>query len=248
MKKIILLLLVLSSFLFAGKTIELAGDKDYPPYSYSENGVAKGIYVDIIKLAFSKIDAYDVKFNMMAWKKAITMTKKGMVVGFFPPYYTKSRTKWTKYSEPILEETTIIFAKDKILKNKVSFPKDFFGLTVCLNRGFDIAVMGKKDFIKAVQYKKITVTEASKNKDCLSRVKRGIADFYINDQFISLSGFDMIKRGSKVKINLGHIGFTLKTKRYPFMKDLESKLNSVIKKMKLNGEIDKIAKQYRKAL
>lgn len=31
-----------SASLFAVQVIELAGDKSYPPYSYSEKGVAKG--------------------------------------------------------------------------------------------------------------------------------------------------------------------------------------------------------------
>lgn len=244
MKKIILLLFTLSSFLFAVEVVELAGDKSYPPYTYSENGIAKGIYVDIIKSAFSKLDGYDVKFKMMAYKKAISMTKKGKIIGFFPPYYSGRRATWTKFSEPILKETTIVFARDETLKGKNSFPKDFYGMTVCLNRGFGQEVMAGEKFTKAVKSKQIKLIEANNNKDCLNRIKRKKADFYINDQLIDISGFDMIKKGMDVKSNAGHIGFTLKTKSYPFIQDLQKKFNKVIKQMKKSGEIDSIMKTY----
>jgi polar amino acid transport system substrate-binding protein len=244
MKKLFLVLTI-STFLFAGQVVELAGDKSYPPYSYSENGVAKGAYVDILKSAFSKIDSYDIKFKMMAYKKAINMIKKGKVIGFFPPYYSDERTTWTKFSEPILEEKTIVFAREEILKNIKSFPKDFYGMTVCLNRGFGQEVMGGVEFVKAIKSKKITLIEANKNKDCLNRIKRKIADFYINDQLIDISDFKMIKKGIAVKSNSGHIGFTLKTKKYPFINDLQIKIDKVIKEMKRSGEIDKMIKKYK---
>ena len=32
--------------------------------------IAKGVYVDVIKAAFDKMPDYDVKFNMVAWKKS----------------------------------------------------------------------------------------------------------------------------------------------------------------------------------
>lgn len=243
MKKLLIILALCS--LLSAQVVELAGDKSYPPYSYSEKGVAKGVYVDIIKSAFAKIDGYDVKFKMMAWKKAISMTKKGKVIGFFPPYYSKKRAEWLKFSESILDEKTIIYAKEKTLKNKKSFPKDFYGMKVCLNRGFTPQVMGGDALTKAVESKKIILIEANKNRDCLNRIKRNMVDFYINDQFIDISEFDMIKRGMKVKANQGYIGFTLEVKKYPFIEDLQLKINEIIKQMKKNGEIEKIAKKYR---
>ena len=244
MKKLLLIGLFVSN-IFANETITLSGDMNYPPYSYKENGIAKGVYVDIIKSAFSKMPKYSVQFNMMAWKRAIALTKKGKIVGFFPPYYSKERTAWTKFSEPILEETSVIFAKDKTLKGKKDFPKDFYGTTLCINRGFTTTTQGGTELTKAVENKKIKLIEANNNNDCLSRVKRDIADFYINDQLIDISKFKSIKRGMKTNVNLGHIGFTLKESRYPFMKDLQEKFNTTIKQMKLSGEIDTILQSYK---
>ncbi len=239
-----ILLGLLAGSLFASQTVELSGDMNYPPYSYKESGKAKGVYVDIIQTAFSKIPEYDVTFKMMAWKRAISITKKGKTVGFFPPYYSDERTSWIKYSEPIASETSVVFAKNKTLKTKQKFPDDFYGSTVCLNRGFTL-MTGGHAFKKAIEDKKIKLIEANNNKDCLTRVKRDMADFYINDQLIDISAFPSIKRGMNTKVNFGHIGFTLKDSKYPFMKDLQDKFNSTIKQMKTDGTIDKIVQKYK---
>ena len=236
---------LLSGSLFASQLVELAGDRNYPPYSYVENGKEKGVYVDIIKKAFSKIEGYDIKFNMMAYKRAINMTKQGKIIGFFPPYYGKERTNWTKFSEPILAETTIVFAKESFLKNKKIYPEDFYGTTVCLNRGFNQLLLGGEKFTKAIKDKKLNLIEGNDNKACLNRVVRGVADFYINDQLIDTSMFPSIVKGMKVKDNFAHIGFTLKVDKYSYIKDLETKLNKTIKEMKKSGQIDEILNKYR---
>ena len=240
----LVLLGLLANSLFATQTIELLGDKSYPPYSYKENGNAKGVYVDVIKSAFAKIPEYNVKFKMVAWKRAIAMTKKGISIGFFPPYYSQERTSWSKFSEPIIDETSSVYAKETTLKGKVNFPKDFIGLTVCMNRGFT-PMTGGKEFADALKKKQIKLIEANSNKDCLARVKRGLADFYINDQLIDISSFPVIKRGMEVNSNFGHIGFTLQESKYPFMKDLQAKFNTIIKQMKKDGSIDKIVQKYK---
>jgi polar amino acid transport system substrate-binding protein len=237
--------IVLISNIFASQTIELAGDSNYPPYSYVENGKAKGVYVDILKTAFNKTEKYDIRFNMMAWKKAIALTKAGKVAGFFPPYFAEDRKKWTKFSTPILAETTIVFAKEETLKNKKDYPKDFYGLTACFNRGFDTESVGGKAFAKAIKNKKIKLIEANDNKGCLNIVKRGIADFYINDQLIDTSLFTSIKKGLRVKEDFGYIGFTLKTQKHPYMKDLQNTINNIIEQMKKNGEIERILHTYK---
>lgn len=231
--------------LYGTQIVELSGDKGYPPYSYEENGIAKGVYVDILKKAFDKIEDYEVKFNMVAYKRAISMVKSGLTVAFFPPYYGKERIKWTKFSVPILAERTIVFSKREILKEKVNYPEDFYGMKVCLNRGFNKSLLGGEKFAKAIGEKKLILIEGNDNKACLNRVVRGMADFYINDQLIDTSRFKSIVKGMKAKDNFGHIGFTLKTEKYPYIEDLEMKLNDVIKQMKLSGEIESILKKYK---
>ena len=238
--------ILLSCNIYAAQTVELAGDMNYQPYSYIEDGIAKGVYVDIIKEAFNKMPNYDLKLNMMAFKRAIQMTKQGKIIGFFPPYYGKSRTLWTKFSEPILAETIILFGKEKTLKENTNYPEDFYGKAVCLNRGFNQSLLGGEKFEQAIKSKKIQLIEGNDNKACLNRVNRGIADIYINDQLIDTSIFPDIKKGMKIKGNFGHIGFTLKKDNYKYIDDFESTFNKTIKQMKKNGQIEKILNKYKK--
>ncbi len=243
MKKIIVGILIATS-LFAAQVVELACDKGYPPYSYKDGKVAKGAYVDVIKAAFDKIPEYDVKFKAMAWKKVMTNARKGKVIGFFPPYFNKEREAWTKFSEPILPETTVVFAKDKVNNKKVKFPEDFLGLTVCMNRGFGLSTMGGDKFAKMVDSGSIDIKWGNNNKVCLNQVKKNKADFYINDQLIDTKKFPSIKRGLQAQKNNGYIGFTLKG-NYSYKDDVRKKFNKVIVQMKKDGEVEKILKKYK---
>ncbi len=244
MKKI-LISAAIASTLFGATTIELTCDKGYKPYSYKEGKDAKGVYVDVIKSAFAKMPDYDVKFKPLAWKKVQSLVKSGKSVGFFPPYYNKKRTAWTKFSEPILGETIVVFALAKTLETKKNFPEDYKGLTLCMNRGFQAVNFGNATFLKMVENKEIKIKRGNDNKVCLRQVAKKKADFYLNDQLIDTKEFPDIKRGVATKNNDGFIGFTLKTKNYPYMEDLQTKFNKTIKDMKASGEIDKILKTYK---
>lgn len=243
MKKIIIIL-TFGSLLFGATTVELTCDKGYPPYSYKEDKITKGVYVDVIKSAFSKMPDYDVKFKPLAWKKAGSLVKKGKAVGFFPPYYNESKTAWTNFSEPILGETAVVFALAKTLETRKNFPQDYKGLTLCMNRGFAVENFGNVKFKEMLDKKEIKLKWGNDNKVCLRQVAKKKADFYLNDQLIDTKAFLNIKRGVATKNNDGYIGFTLKEKKFPYLKDLQTKFNKVIRDMKASGEIDKILKSY----
>jgi len=245
MSKKLIGLFLLAGSLLSAQVIELSGDKAYPPYSYFEKGEAKGAYVDVIKSAFDKIPGYEVKFNMVAWKKAIALTKQGKTAGFFPPYFNDKRTAWTKFSEPVIAEVTGLFAKEETVAGKSNFPDDFHGMTLCLNRGFSALSMGGVKLEKAIADGTIKLIEGSTNKACLSRVDRGIADVYLNNELMDTSSFPMVKKVIDIKENSGYVGFTLKTASYPFMADVMVKFNTVIKDMKKSGEVEKILQNYK---
>ena len=125
------LVLVLAIVLFgqsivsAKQQMTIYGDGNYPPYSYEEDGQPKGIYVEILKSAFSKMTDYDVTINMVPWTRGLLYVKNGDVAALFPPYYVEERDPWMLFSEPILEEQVVIFGKSKNLKGKTKWPEDF---------------------------------------------------------------------------------------------------------------------------
>ena len=47
------------------------GDDAYPPYSYAENGIARGIYSDILRRVFEDMPGYKIKIVPIPWKRGL---------------------------------------------------------------------------------------------------------------------------------------------------------------------------------
>jgi len=247
-----LIWLILTIFLFnqnpifAKQQVIIYGDDNYPPYSYKENGVAKGIYVDILKKAFSQIKNYNVTIKMVPWKRGLNYIKTGKGIAIFPPYFIDKRTTWMLYSEPILQEQVVVFGTAEKLKGKVKWPEDFYGFTFGINRGFALSGLGGKKLEKAVKDGKIKIQEANSNKLNFKKLENNRIDFYLNDKKINISQFPSIKRGIFTVSNWGHLGFTKKDKNFVFLSDFQKKFNQEIKKMKESNAIKKIVETYMK--
>ncbi|MDY0360402.1 MAG: transporter substrate-binding domain-containing protein [Desulforegulaceae bacterium] len=236
--------LVFFSNSFAREVV-LLGDSGYPPYSFEENGEAKGIYVDVIKRIFERIDGYEVKFTMLPWKRCIDEIKKGEAIAFFPPYYSEEREDWLVYSKPILEEQTIVFGKEGKIKNKNIWPDDFYNSTIGLNAGFDHETMGGKKFANAIKMGMIKVEEAKNNELNLKKLSVDRIDFYINDKMIDISKFPEIKRGVVVKVNWGYLGFTKDDFKFSsYYEDFKIKFNQAVTEIQKTDEIEQVIKKY----
>jgi len=67
--------------------VEIYADDSYPPYSYNEGGELKGIYTEILKKAFSRMEGYKVKINAVPWKRALSYIERGKGFAIYPPYH-----------------------------------------------------------------------------------------------------------------------------------------------------------------
>ena len=243
-----LLILNITSFCIAGpkQQVVVYGDSGYPPYSYLENNVPKGVYVDILQRAFSKMTDYEVTIKMKPWKRGINSVKNGSVIALFPPYYSDERTLWMSFSEPIIEEQVVVFGKAEKLAGKTKWPDDFYNSIFGMNRGFNPTSMAGYRFASAIQAGLIGLEEANNNEMNLKKLSAGRIDFYLNDTFIDTGKFPAVERGIVVKNNFGYLGFTRKYEGYPYITDFKTQFNTVIKQMKEAKEIDKILEIYTK--
>ena len=57
-------------------------DNNYAPYSYEEGVAVKGIYSEILKSAFSRIDGYKVKIKSVPWKRGCYIQGLSATLGF----------------------------------------------------------------------------------------------------------------------------------------------------------------------
>lgn len=143
---------------WAKQAVTVVGDASYPPYSYVEDGQPKGIYVDILKKAFSKMTGYDVAIKMLPWKSGINKIKTGTQAAIFPPYYSEKRVPWMSLSEPILKEEIVVFGTAEKLKGKTVWPDDFYGSKIGLNFGYSPEANGGKNSSKPLKAARLNWT------------------------------------------------------------------------------------------
>jgi polar amino acid transport system substrate-binding protein len=228
----------------ASQNVTIYGDKSYPPYSYFENGEAKGIYVDIIRRVFDDLPDYNVTFEMVPWKRSIDGVKSGEFAAFFTPYFSEKRTSWVSYSEAILQEQVIVFGQKENMKGKVKWPEYFYYSTIGLNNGFGVEVMGGKDFVQAVDDGHIKIKHTGDSTANLKKLDAQRIDFYLNDKLTDISNYSSVSRGIVIKDNSGYLGFTKKAEAFPFLSDLFGKFNMAMKELKAEGAVQEIVNTY----
>ncbi|MCG9595554.1 ABC transporter substrate-binding protein [Vibrio sp. Isolate25] len=233
------------------------GDDSYPPYSYSENGIAKGIYSDILRRVFEEMPGYEIKLVPIPWKRGLKMLKVGQGFALYPPYYYSDKRLYiSPYSKPILDEEVVVFCNSDSVKTRSlsRWPSDYFGLKVGVNEAF---ALGGKQFWDAVKAGKITLLEAKGNRPNLTNLHDKKIDCYMNDR---LSILWEIKRmtqegllpedwqltlGAVVSAEQGYLGFTNREPdNYPFKQDFVKQFNHNLVKLQEQGEIEAIIKAY----
>jgi len=258
---IVLLLSLLSLPAYAQKQIiavTIYADDAYPPYSYSENGEAKGIYYQILIKAFAQMPNYKVTIQPVPWKRGLKLLEKGAGFALYPPYKrSKERSYIEPYSTPILEEEVAAFCNSDTLKNTDSlvWPSSFRNLTIGINQGFST---GGEAFWKMVRRGDISVESANSNKQNILKLLLRRVDCYINDRGSILWGlktirgdnqysnmeFSDIEEKTTISSEYGHLGYTKHASYYPFKQSFIKNFNHVIEKMLNDGSIEQISNQF----
>lgn len=82
--------------------------EDYPPYEYVEDYQVKGINIDIIREAFSRMGLAPI-FEPRPWKRAILQLKQGEILALSSGFKTEEREQFVFYpSEPLAMETNVV--------------------------------------------------------------------------------------------------------------------------------------------
>ncbi len=233
-------------------------DNNFPPYSYEEGGAVKGIYSEILKTAFSRMDGYKVNIKAVPWKRGLNYLERGEGFALYPPYHhTKERPYMWPYSLPILDEKVVVFCTKEILENpRPRWPEDYYGLTIGNNSGFEI---GGDKFWRAVREGKIKVREARGNVENLRNLFRKRIDCHMNDRLSILWELKRLKEsgkfhgapklieGATISIEQGFLGYTDRDNhKFLYKADFVKKLDAVIYEMRRSGELKRIIDEYLK--
>lgn len=263
MRKLITILIVLIASPVLGENIEVTihVDGDYRPFSYSDKGEAKGMYIDVLRTAFSRMKGFDVKMQPVPWKRGKKMMETGRGFGLTPVFFHGHDWPYLyPYSLPFYTETIIALCQESVLKSPgKNWPQDYIGLKVGNVAGFD--GWGGEEFRMLVQQGKIQYEEAKGSKENILKLAYGRLDCIMMEEkafdfvFKQLKASGAYIEGQHVPIKkcavIGqdpvYIGYSMPARKagtYPFQFDFMQAFDSVIYKMAKNGEIDQIMNAY----
>ncbi|HEY0063928.1 MAG TPA: transporter substrate-binding domain-containing protein [Telluria sp.] len=257
--------LLASLWLVCGNPLALAADipvtiyadAGYQPYSYADaNGKAAGLYAEIVKAAFARMQGYRIDIKPVPWKRGMAMLKNGTGFALYPPYMNLKEEPFTwPYSLPLFEEIVVaVCTKEVAARPRPRWPEDFYGLRIGNNAGF---LVGGDAFNEAVKTGKLKMEDAADTRTNILKLGMKRIDCYINDRIsIRLTQNQLIREGKLptgpagyeavvIAREQGFLGFTDRDDgRFPYKTDFLKQFDAIIYDMRRTGEIERIAHNF----
>jgi polar amino acid transport system substrate-binding protein len=238
--------------------ITIYSDDSYPPYSYQENGEAKGIYIEILKVAFSRLEGYSVTIEPVNWKRGLGYIESGVGFGLVPPYYRPDIRPWMDISVPILDESLAVFCTADVLETpRPNWPQDYEGLTIGNNLGFSLFKETPEELKSGYN---ITIENADGSETNLLKLANEEIDCYGNDRLSILWLLQQLKErgkynpdgaqseiveGATLSSEKGYVGYTNTDKgAFTYKADFMAQMDKILTAMKDSGEIQQIVDKF----
>ena len=242
---------------FTKINLSIIGDRNYAPYSYEEDNIAKGLYVDILTTVFDQLGDYHVNLSMEPWKRGLSMIKEGTNLAIFPPYYwPEKRAYISVYSEPIYKEQVVsICHKSLVTSHSMQWPADYIGLKIGTNRGF---LSPGAEFFELVKAGKIDLVETQNSERAIRLLSLKRIDCYVNskltinwtiNKLIKSTAYkslaDDLLYASVISENNAYIGYSKRyLEQHPAQIDFIEEVDHIIRKMREEGVLGKILKDF----
>ncbi|MBT3310327.1 MAG: transporter substrate-binding domain-containing protein [Gammaproteobacteria bacterium] len=240
--------------------VQVYADQDYPPYSYIEQGEVKGIYTEVVKRVFDRMEGYRVSIAALPWKRGLSYIEQGKGFAIFPPYHRPQQRPYIwPYSMPILDERVVVFCTEEVLNRLIrpNWPEDYYGLKIANNAGYKL---GGDAFWSAVKAGKIKLQESGGNRSNLMKLGLKRVDCYMNDRISILFELKNLKsqglydeggrharlaEGATITLEQGFLGITDRDGgAFSYKEDFLKKFNTVIYEMRKSGELNRILESF----
>ncbi|MBB6211001.1 substrate-binding periplasmic protein [Novispirillum itersonii] len=236
----------------AAQEVILYGDDAYPPYSYLEEGIPSGVYVQILRAAFDRLPEYSLTIRMLPWRRSLKMLEQGEAVGLFPPYRRPEERPYIgAYSVPMATESLVVYCAADVARavSGKTFPADYAGLTFGNNAGFRV---GGPAFEAMQQAGMLTVNESAGTALNLKMLLAGRVQCYINDRLairVTLnrlgSDGDGVMETAVIREEPAYIGWSKPAlETVDWLPELTRRLDAVLEAMQVDGSIDRIIGSY----
>jgi polar amino acid transport system substrate-binding protein len=216
---------------------------EYPPYEYTDNGIIKGIAVEIVKETF-KIMGHEVKIEIWPWARSIEMLKNGDVDGIFTFFKTPER------------EDFALFSKESIISQKISLwvHKDsdivFNGDLSSLQK-YSFGVVRKTSygakFDTAAKNRALKIIESYTIRECINQLANNRIDIWVSNHDGAV--FELKKNGKYrdvkeltplIQDTPSYVAFSKKRN----LEGLRNDFDKALGQLKKSGRYDRIIKEY----
>jgi len=192
------------------------------PFSYEENGVPKGAYVESLMRVLKRMPGYQVQIRFAPWARAVEEARTGNSAGVLGVYYRPTERPFLNHSKTIFREEVAVHCNRDSVANRTftTYPDDFTGLRFGNQRGylapgprfFALAREGKIEIVEGQELyalvKKMLVGEI----DCVVN-----PSVVINEALVTLEAQGIpermrykSRRVMAVKTETVHLGFSKK--------------------------------------
>ncbi|MFE8071803.1 transporter substrate-binding domain-containing protein [Marinobacteraceae bacterium S3BR75-40.1] len=236
-------------------------DANYQPFSYrNEDGKAEGIYIDILREAFSRMEGFQVTLEPVPWERGKLMMQKGEGFALAPAFYHGHDWPYLfPYSQPFYTETIIAVCNAELVENKQrQWPQDYIGLTVGNIAGFD--GWGGFEFWKLVHQGKIRYEEARSTNLNILKLVKGHIDCIMMENLAFDHQMRQIKASGRYHasdveprkaaligrdpVYIGYSKPAMQSGKYPWAFEFMQAFDSTIYQMHKNGDIGRIIQRY----
>lgn len=241
-------------------TVTLLSDDGYPPYAFARNGMAAGIYPDILRAAATQLRGYRLVLEARPWKRALAAVESGEAIGVLPPYYRPAERPYlASYSVPILAEKVVVYCREAVLSRpRPIWPDNYYGLRIGRNLGY---LVGGEAFYLAAKAGRLKQEEARDTRQNLQKLIHQRLDCYLNDEIAIQSELADLARqneylparhgrivaGTTISAEHGYIGYRIEDERFPYLNDFRQQLDRALQRLQANGEIPRIVARYAEA-
>ncbi len=264
MKKFLIFwMIVFASTLHAADIpVEIHVDANYKPFSFDDNGVAKGIYIDVLKAAFAQMEGFDVTLTPVPWQRGKKLMEAGRGFGLAPAFFHGHDWPYLyPYSLPFYTETILAVCNKKVLpESRPNWPQDYIDLKIGNVAGFD--GWGGAEFRALVEQKKVAYEEAKGSTENILKLGKSRIDCIMMEETVfdyefrqlkQIGKYDeggkhaIVEKGAIIGTDPVYIGYSKPAResgKNTFQFEFMQAFDSAIYQMGKSGEIQKIMEAY----
>lgn len=220
--------------------------KDFKPFAWCDNGIPKGIDVEIVKALFNQTP-YQFTIECVPWKRAIASIRSGKADALFSAYRTLEREAFALYlDDPTHLSVFSVFVRkgEEFTFNKL---EDLYGKHIGITAGYSI----NPEFDAARKNRKLTVHELSSTESGINMLLKGRIDAYVNGKHVVLytarsMGVSKLIQGLAKPVHPPKPAYLMFSKlaQTANKPELIQILNKKLHLMWKNGQIDKIIANF----